>query len=213
MHNCGTIILDEFPEFEKRVIESLRQPLEDNIVSISRARGSAVFPSNFILVAAMNPCPCGNAGSRQKACICRPSDILRYERKMSGPIIDRIDIWVSVGPVDYGKLGGEGSGESSENIRVRVRKARNLQKERFKNAGRNISTNSEMSVKDLDNMAGLSMPVRALLDKSAERLGLSARAYHRVIKLSRTIADLGESDDIKEEHILEALQYRPKVSQ
>ena len=122
----GVLFLDEFPEFEKRVIESLRQPLEDNIVSISRAKGTAIFPSNFILVAAMNPCPCGNAGSKQKACICKPSDLDRYKRKLSGPIIDRIDLWVSVGNVDYKKLGGEGSGEKSEKIKERVMKcARN----------------------------------------------------------------------------------------
>ncbi|MEK7104624.1 MAG: YifB family Mg chelatase-like AAA ATPase, partial [Patescibacteria group bacterium] len=124
----GVLFLDEFPEFEKRVIESLRQPLEDNVVSISRAKGSAIFPSNFILVAAMNPCPCGNAGSKQKACICRPSDLDRYKRKLSGPIMDRIDLWVSVGNVDYKKLGEIGDGEKSENIKYRVTKAREVQK-------------------------------------------------------------------------------------
>ena len=129
----GVLFLDEFPEFEKRVIESLRQPLEDNIVSISRAKGSAIFPSNFILVAAMNPCPCGNASSKNKVCICKPSDLDRYKRKLSGPIMDRIDLWVSVGNVDYKKLGGEGTGEKSEKIKERVARARNIQKNRFKN--------------------------------------------------------------------------------
>ncbi len=208
----GVLFLDEFPEFEKRVIESLRQPLEDNTVSISRAKGSAIFPSNFILVAAMNPCPCGNAGSKQKACICKPSDLDRYKRKLSGPIIDRIDLWVSVGNVDYKKLGQGGDGEQSEKIKERVIKARELQKNRFKKLGRNISTNSEMNVKDLSNMVKLSTEVRDLLDDSAEHLALSARAYHRVIKIARTIADLDNSPDVKSNHILEAIQYRPKVN-
>ncbi len=208
----GVLFLDEFPEFEKRVIESLRQPLEDNIVCISRAKGSAIFPSNFILVAAMNPCPCGNAGSKQKACICKPSDLDRYKRKLSGPIMDRIDLWVSVGNVDYKKLGMEGDGEMSEKIRDRVAAARQIQKDRFKKFDRNIKTNSEMNVKDLSGMVPLTEDVRNLLDDSAERLALSARAYHRVIKIARTIADLENSDEININHILEAIQYRPKVN-
>ncbi|MCC7160604.1 YifB family Mg chelatase-like AAA ATPase [Candidatus Nomurabacteria bacterium] len=209
----GVLFLDEFPEFEKRVIESLRQPLEDNIVSISRAKGTAIFPSNFILVAAMNPCPCGNAGNKQKACICKPSDLDRYKRKLSGPIIDRIDLWVSVGNVDYKKLGGEGAGEKSEKIKERVIKAREIQKNRFKKFGKSITTNSEMSVKDLGTMVPLTGKVRDMLDDSAERLSLSARAYHRVIKIARTIADLENSENVEENHILEAIQYRPKVTQ
>lgn len=208
----GVLFLDEFPEFEKRVIESLRQPLEDNIVSISRAKGTAAFPSNFILVAAMNPCPCGNAGSKQKACICRPSDLDRYKRKLSGPIMDRIDLWVSVGNVDYKKLGEIGDGEKSDNIKYRVTKARDVQKKRFEKSGRNIATNSEMNVKDLTSMVKLKEEVRNLLDDSAERLALSARAYHRVIKIARTIADLDNSEEVNSNHILEAIQYRPKVN-
>ena len=208
----GVLFLDEFPEFEKRVIESMRQPLEDNIVSISRAKGSAIFPSNFILVAAMNPCPCGHLGSKQRACICKPSDLDRYKRKLSGPIIDRIDLWVSVGNVDYKKLGEEGSGEKSESIKERVKRAREFQKNRFKKWGRKINTNSEMNVKDLSSMVKLSREVRELLDSSAERLALSARAYHRVIKIARTIADLAGSPEIESNHILEAIQYRPKVN-
>lgn len=208
----GVLFLDEFPEFEKRVIESLRQPLEDNLVSISRAKSSAIFPSNFILVAAMNPCPCGNAGNKQKACICKPSDLDRYKRKLSGPIMDRIDIWVSVGNVDYKKLGESGDGEKSEWIKNRVTKARKIQEERFKKFGKNIKTNSEMGVKDLSNMIKLDEKVRNLLDDSAERLALSARAYHRVIKIARTIADLENSPEINSNHILEAIQYRPKVN-
>lgn len=208
----GVLFLDEFPEFEKRVIESLRQPLEDNIVSISRAKGTAVFPSNFILVAAMNPCPCGNATSKQKACICKPSDLDRYKRKLSGPIIDRIDLWVSVGNVDYKKLGSEATGEKSAKIKERVTRARKLQLARFKKYGKKLSTNSEMNVKDLDKLVPLAEDVRKLLDSSAENLSLSARAYHRVIKIARTIADLENSENVEANHILEAIQYRPKVN-
>ncbi len=208
----GVLFLDEFPEFEKRVIESLRQPLEDNIVSISRAKGTASFPSNFILVAAMNPCPCGNLGNKQKACICRPSDLDRYKRKLSGPIMDRIDLWVSVGNVDYKKLSEVGDGEKSEWIKKRVEKARGIQRERFSKLDKNIKTNSEMSVRDLSDTVKLKEEVRNLLDESAEKLALSARAYHRVIKIARTIADMDNSEEVDSKHILEALQYRPKVN-
>ncbi|MFH1608548.1 MAG: YifB family Mg chelatase-like AAA ATPase [Patescibacteria group bacterium] len=208
----GVLFLDEFPEFEKRVLESLRQPLEDNIVCISRAKGSAVFPTNFILVAAMNPCPCGNAGSKKKACICKPFDLDRYKRKLSGPIMDRIDLWISVSDVDYKKLGADSSGEKSVEIKSRVLKARNKQKERFDKLDRKISLNSEMNVKDLSNIVKLPEDIRNLLDSSAEQLALSARAYHRVIKIARTIADLENSDEVNANHILEAIQYRPKVN-
>ncbi len=207
----GVLFLDEFPEFEKRVLESLRQPLEDNIVSISRARGSAIFPSNFILVAAMNPCPCGNKGSKQKNCICKPSDLDRYKRKLSGPIMDRIDIWVNVGAVDYEKLSNDKiSGEKTETIKNRVKKVREIQNIRFKNATRKINTNSEINVKELNIYAKLTPEIKQLLNQSAERLGLSARAYHRTIKLARTIADLEDKENIEISHILEALQYRPR---
>lgn len=208
----GVLFLDEFPEFEKRVIESLRQPLEDNIVSISRAKGSAIFPSNFILIAAMNPCPCGNAGSKQKVCICKPSDLDRYKRKLSGPIMDRIDLSLSVGNIDYKKLGEEGKGEESEKIKARIKKAREIQLARFKKFKREINTNSEMNVKDLSKIINLKEEVRKLLDDSAEHLALSARAYHRVIKIARTIADLENREEIEKNHILEALQYRPKAN-
>ena len=207
----GVLFLDEFPEFEKRVLESLRQPLEDNIVSISRARGSAIFPSNFILVAAMNPCPCGNKGNKQKECICKPMDLDRYKRKLSGPIMDRIDIWVTVGNVDYEKLSNDlAEGEKTHTIKERVKKARNIQTKRFKNSPRKINTNSEMNVKELNLYAPLDEATKKLLNQSAERLQLSARAYHRTIKLARTIADLEGSENISQSHILEALQYRPR---
>src|SRR3990167_1250347 len=215
----GVLFLDEFPEFEKRVLEALRQPLEDNIVSISRARGSAIFPSNFILVAAMNPCPCGNKGNKDKNCICRPNDLERYARRISGPIIDRIDLWVTVGNVDYRKLSDEaGTGEKTQTIKKRVKDARFIQEKRFstrggstfggKQSSRKLQTNSDMNVKELGIFASLTPSVKQLLNDSAERLALSARAYHRVIKIARTIADLENSSEIKANHILEAIQYR-----
>lgn len=226
----GVLFLDEFPEFEKRVLEALRQPLEDNIVSISRARGSAIFPSNFILVAAMNPCPCGNKGNKDKACICRPNDMERYKRRISGPIIDRIDLWVTVGNVDYKKLSDEViRSEKTHTIKARVKDARMIQEKRFSAQGaapkdgqgfafggrqssRRIKTNSDMNAKDLAIFAPLAPEVKQLLNDSAEQLSLSARAYHRVIKIARTIADLENSENIEKHHILEAIQYRPKVS-
>lgn len=207
----GVLFLDEFPEFEKKVLESLRQPLEDNIVSISRARGSAIFPSNFILIAAMNPCPCGNKGNKQKECICKPIDLDRYKRKLSGPIMDRIDIWVTVGNVDYEKLSNTiQEGEKTVTIKERVKKARDIQIKRFKNSSRKINTNSEMNVKELNIYAPLNEETKKILNQSAERLQLSARAYHRTIKLARTIADLENKENIEIPHILEALQYRPR---
>ena len=209
----GVLFLDEFPEFEKKVLESLRQPLEDNIVSISRAKGSAIFPSNFILVAAMNPCPCGNKGNKQKDCICKQLDLDRYKRRLSGPIMDRIDIWVTVANVDYEKLSNNvQEGEKTNTIKERVRLARAIQTKRFKTSQRKLNTNSEMNVKELNIYAPLDEETKKILNQSAERLQLSARAYHRTIKLARTIADLEGVENIKVSHILEALQYRPRES-
>jgi magnesium chelatase family protein len=208
----GVLFLDEFPEFDKKVIESLRQPLEDNIVCVSRAKAQAIFPSNFTLVAAMNPCPCGYMGSKQRECICRAGDLDRYKRKVSGPIMDRIDLWVSVGSIDYKKLNENIERENSKIIKERIIKAREKQKERFSSLGKNIKTNSEMSAKDINNIVKLTDEVRDILDNSASRLMLSARAYHRVLKLARTIADLEDASDVEKHHVLEALQYRPKAN-
>jgi magnesium chelatase family protein len=210
----GVLFLDEFPEFDRKVIEALREPLEEREITISRARGSHAFPANFILIAAMNPCPCGNFGSKTKECICKPVDLLRYQRKISGPIVDRIDMWVEVSQINYEKLGEkETAKKETADIKKRVVKAREIQKKRFAKAKRKIDTNSEMEAKDILKLADLDDKAKEILNSSAKKLELSARAYHRVIKLARTIADLEGSRDIKTSHILEALQYRPKRNQ
>jgi magnesium chelatase family protein len=207
----GVLFLDEFPEFERRVIESLRQPLEDGVINISRAKGSIVFPARFIMVCAMNPCPCGNLGSKTKPCVCSQGALMRYQRKISGPISDRIDLWLEVPQIEHEKLSDvKNVGETSKEIQKRVMAAREMQKERFNAHGKKILTNSEMGVRDLKNFCLLSGQVTNILNQAAKRLDLSSRAYHRVIKLARTIADLEGAEQIKEPHILEALQYRPK---
>ena len=209
----GVLFLDEFPEFDKKVLETLRQPLEEREISISRARGSITFPANFILIAAMNPCPCGNYGSKTKECICRAIDLLKYQRKISGPIMDRIDMWVEVSQINHADLSGRKSDDqvkTNPKIRTRISDARIIQTERFLKLKKKIKTNSEMNSKDISNLIDLSKEVKETLDKSAVMLGLSARAYHRVIKLARTIADLEQKKEIGLPHILEALQYRPK---
>lgn len=206
----GVLFLDEFPEFEKRVLESLREPLEDNVVSISRARGRAIFPSNFILIAAMNPCPCGFRGSTVKPCTCMPRSIEQYAKKLSGPIVDRIDLWVSVSDIDYKKLASKNpTGVSSSIMRENIKRARDIQKNRL---GTN-KTNSDMSARDIEKHINLDEKLTKLLELSATRLGLSGRSYHRILKIARTIADLENSLEIKEPHLLEALQYRPKINQ
>ena len=207
----GVLFLDEFPEFDRKVIETLREPLEESEISISRSRGTVTFPANFILIAAMNPCPCGNFGSKTKECICKPTDLLKYQRKISGPIIDRIDMWVEVSQINYEKLSGDDTDKKeTAQIKEKVIKARKIQKERFEKAGRKIKTNSEMSAKDINKIVDLQNDAKEILNTSAKKLDLSARTYHRIIKLARTIADLDNSKSIKLSHILEALQYRPK---
>ena len=201
----GVLFMDEFPEFDKRVVESLRQPLEDKTVHVARARGSAQFPANFILVAAMNPCPCGYFGSRKKTCTCTPSNIVRYKRKVSGPIMDRIDIWLEVEHIDYEKLSSNDIEKSDRSniISGRVNKARNRQHTRQQ------KKNAELSAKDITHII-VEDDARTILNTSAEKLSLSPRSYHRTIKLARTIADLDNSETVGVKHILEALQYRPK---
>ncbi len=205
----GVLFMDEFPEFDKKVLESLRQPLEDRVVTVSRAKGSVRYPAHFILVATMNPCPCGNYGVKGKECVCSAVAIEKYKRKLSGPIMDRIDLWVEVSKVEYEKLtDSRDLHEGTQKIKPRVEKARKIQEKRFSNL--KIKTNAELSSKDLVKTVPLSEKVKELLNESAKKLDLSARSYHRIIKLARTIADLEGKEDIAENHILEALQYRPK---
>ena len=205
----GVLFMDEFPEFERRVIESLRQPLEDKVIAVARAKGTAHFPANVLLVAAMNPCPCGNYGFRGKPCICTPAALQRYRRKMSGPIMDRIDIWVEVDRIAPHELGSTGvTGEESKIFREKVSRARKIQANRFRD--KKITKNGEMSARDLVTTILLEKEVEKILNLAAERLGFSPRVYHRMIKVARTIADLESSDKILPEHILEAVEYRPK---
>ena len=211
----GVLFLDEFPEFDRKVIESLRQPLEDGVVTVSRAKGTLSFPARFIMVCAMNPCPCGRSVSGGNRCVCSQGALMRYERKISGPIVDRIDLWLEVPQVDHEKLADDSASyESSKAIRERVMRARAIQEERFrplKASGRGgVSANSEMGVRELKKFAALSDSAKNILGRAAKQFDLSGRAYHKVIKLARTIADLAEKESIEDEHILEALQYRPK---
>lgn len=206
----GVLFLDEFPEFDKRVLESLRQPLEDKVVHVSRAKGTAIFPANFILIAAMNPCPCGNNNVKGKRCTCAAGDIARYKRKLSGPIMDRIDLWLEVGHIDYEKLSEKASGEGSREVAMRVKSAREKQHARFAENKSKSKTNSDIGVRSLEKIIPLADDVRKLLNESARKLDLSPRAYHKTIKVARTIADLDDSESVGAKHLLEALRYRPK---
>ncbi len=203
----GVLFMDELAEFPRQVLESLRQPLEDRQVTISRASGTLTFPAQFILMAAQNPCPCGFLGDPKRSCSCMPGQIAKYKRRISGPLLDRIDIYLEVPAVDVEKLSGEFQGEDSKTIRQRVILARKVQFDRFKGK---ILTNSEMGNEEIKKYCTITAEGLELLKMAISSLNLSARGYHRVLKLSRTIADLGGIENIQTEHVAEALQYRAR---
>ena len=203
----GVLFLDELTEFNKSVIEVLRGPLEDKLVTISRVNSSITYPCNFTFIASMNPCPCGYYGSKDKECTCKDYQIKKYINKISGPLLDRIDIHIEVQGVKYEKLGNDNSNvESSLEIRKRVNKARSLQVKRYKDYG--IFSNSELSPKLIEKYCKLDTSSKKILESAFERLGLSARAYSRILKVARTIADLDGSESIEVSHLSEAIQYR-----
>jgi magnesium chelatase family protein len=208
----GVLFLDEFPEFPRDVLENLRQPMEDGFVTVARVRGSVMFPAKFILIAAMNPCPCGWYGDPEHECQCSLASISKYRKKISGPIRDRIDLTVLVPRIPYETLKNPSPSENSTKVRSRVEAARSRQSERFSSesqAGkRKIFTNSEMGVREIKKFCQLDDPSDELLKTAERKYGLSPRAIHRIIKTGRTIADFEGSEKIKEEHLAEALQYR-----
>ena len=203
----GVLFLDELPEFRRNVLEVLRQPLEDGVVTLSRAAMSLTYPARFMLAAAMNPCPCGYSGDPTHSCNCGPLAIERYRSRISGPLLDRIDIHLEVPAVAYGDIVGEQSGETSAAIRARVEQARSVQRDRFRDRP-GVHANAHMSTRDLRRHCRLSPPVEAMLRQAVGRLGLSARAYHRVLKIARTIADLAGAGELGTAHVSEAIQYR-----
>ena len=211
----GVLFLDEFPEFPRHVLESLRQPMEDGVISISRARGTVSYPAQFLLVSASNPCPCGYYGDAKRVCKCLPGAISRYQKRVSGPILDRIDIHVEVPSVETQKLVGKPRKgqkvKSSKKIQKGVQAARNLQTKRFK--GTKLKANSEMSTKEVKKYCKLSEECRTMLRSAVASMNLTARSYFKVIKVARTIADLASEKQISSNHIAEALQYRPKENE
>ncbi len=205
-HN-GVLFLDELPEFKKHVLEVLRQPLEDGHVTISRANMALSFPSRFVMVAAMNPCPCGFLGDRRNSCTCTPNQIQRYQSKISGPLLDRIDIHLSVTALQYDEMSGIDKGESSTDIRKRVNTTRKIQSDRFAVCP-GLNCNAQMNTREIEEFCPIDSEGSRLLQKGIERLGLSARGYHRILKISRTIADMAQSEKILTPHIAEAIQFR-----
>ena len=204
-HN-GVLFLDELPEFNKNTLEVLRGPLEDRVVTISRINATLSYPCNFMLVASMNPCPCGFYGSKEKECTCTPQAIQKYMGKISGPLLDRIDIQVEVTPVKYEKLQGNEKIETSVKIKERVNKARKIQQNRYKEL--EIHSNSQLTPTLIEKYCELGEKEKQILKKAFDTLGLSARAHDRILKVARTIADLDEKENIEISHITEAIQYR-----
>ena len=202
----GILFLDEFPEFPRNVLEALRQPLEDGVITVARAAGSLTFPAKFVLVAAQNPCPCGFYGDAAKHCMCSPGQIFKYHKKVSGPLLDRIDLHVEVPRLPYEKMTSEAVLESSASIKQRVEKARLLQQKRFGQ----VKTNSEMNLVELKEFCRLRDEQQLLLRQAMKQYNFSGRSFHRILKVARTIADLVESENIQSQHLAEAIQYRPK---
>lgn len=202
----GVLFLDELPEFNKNTLEVMRGPLEDGIVTISRVNATLTYPCDFMFVASMNPCPCGYYGSKDKECTCTPQMISKYMGKISGPLLDRIDIQIEVTPVKYKKLDSTENIETSKEIKQRVNKARKIQQDRYKEE--KIYSNSQLTPKLIEKYCKLDEGGRKILQAAFEKLGLSARAYGRILKVARTIADLEESEKIEQRHIAEAIQYR-----
>lgn len=205
-HN-GVLFLDELPEFKRHVLEVLRQPLEDGFVTISRSKLTLTFPANFILVAAMNPCPCGYLGDNMHACHCNQAQIQRYMSRISGPLLDRIDIHLDVPSLGFYEMTNGTVGESSATIKKRVERARKIQSKRYQNWGK-LHCNSQMGAKQVEEFCELTRESTFMLQTSMEKLGLSARAFHRILKISRTIADLEGCKNIDSQHVAEAIQYR-----
>jgi magnesium chelatase family protein len=204
----GVLFLDELPEFSHTSLEALRQPMEDGLVTISRAQGSLTFPAKFMLVGAMNPCPCGFATDPDKECTCTQTQIMRYQRRLSGPLLDRIDIHAEVPRVDYDKLTGTVAPETSASIRQRVEQARDVQRARF--SGTKLTANAEMGPKEVRQYCPVEPAAQTLLKAAVSQLHLSARAFHRTLKLGRTISDLAGAEVIGASHVAEAIQYRPR---
>ncbi len=209
----GVLFLDEFPEIHRDVLESLRQPLEEGLITVSRTQGTTVFPARFMLVAAYNPCPCGYADDPKKDCSCTGAQISRYRKKVSGPILDRIDLHVEVSRVGYEKLTSDDPEEQSKTIRERVERARDIQKERFREENQKGTpryANSEMNIPLIKKYCRVDQKGQDLLRSAVDRLGLSARSYHKILKVARTIADLEGKEHIDPSHVAEAIQYREK---
>ena len=204
--NHGVLFLDELPEFKKNVLEVLRQPLEDGQVTITRSSLTATYPAKFMLVAAMNPCPCGYYTDPRKECRCTPRQIRQYQARISGPLLDRIDIHIDVPSIRYRDLAAESGGEASTSIRERVNRAKELQKKRFNN--QTAMCNARMSNRQIKEFCQIDEDSERLIEMAVDRLGLSARAYTRILKVARTIADLEEEKNVHSYHISEAIQYR-----